>query len=211
MKEQFSARTRSRPQQISGALDRPVLLRDSQGYIRGECIQAVLDWLQSIKPGFRCPEFYICSARADGLDVEKVWASLKRKVERVYGDWSIVGTMVNLGNVHWAALVICRGDRAVEYYDPFGTPPQPKVRELLEVLALRVGRNNGNGAPFGVRVNKAQHQTSLTECGLHSLVFVYRRSMNKRWFDCTAGSSGSMKALQAWSKVIFSGEALFNE
>ena len=141
--------------------------------------------------------------------MEKVWATLKRKVED--NEWSGIGTLVNLGNVHWAGLFISHSDMAVEYYDPFGAPPKPKVRELLEAIAQRVGRKVGDGAPFGVRVSKAQHQTSLTECGLHSLIFVYKRATHKSYFDCTSGTTGSMKALKQWSKVIFSGEALFNE
>lgn len=139
--------------------------------------------------------------------MEKVWATLKRKVED--NEWWGVGTLVNLGNVHWAGLFISHHDSAVEYYDPFGNPPKPKVRELLEAIAQRVGRKVGNGAPFGVRVSKAKHQTSDTECGLHSLIFVYRRAMNRRWIDCTSGTTGS--AIKQWSRVIFSGEALFNE
>ncbi len=158
------------------------------GYIRGECIQLVLEWLQSEKRGFRCPEFYICDARADGLDVEKVWATLKRKVEDP--EWLKIGTLVNLGNVHWAGLFISRTDSSVEYYDPFGKEPKPKVRELLQGLAQRVGSKVANGAPFGLLVSKARHQTSDTECGLHSLIFVYRRAMNRRFFDCTSGTTG---------------------
>jgi Ulp1 family protease len=92
-----------------------------------------------------------------------------------------VGMLANIGGYHWAAVYISKKDKAVEYFDPMGVPPNPSLREMLDIISVRVGEQVG-GSALRISISKRVHQTGGVQCGLYSLAYILKRLTGKASF-----------------------------
>jgi hypothetical protein len=174
------------------------LLRDSLGFIRGQSMQEVLEWMQETKEGFRTLEFYLTDKR---MTLKTTWAAFRRPVAGE--SWTGVGTVISLREEHWVAVYVSKRDRTVDYYDLFGKEPPVEVREVLEEVGKRVGAERGSGTNYTLSVSDAKHQWDSVSCGILSLAFLYERQKNRKFIEVTTERNLTKRMLDLYIRTLF--------
>jgi hypothetical protein len=170
---------------------------DGNGYIKGGCLLDCLEWLQSLHEGFKCTGNLI----PDPFDLEKVWATMKRQVAG--GRFKRLGTLVNIGGFHWAAVYVSKKDKALEYFDPMGHRPNARLVDLLGTVSVRVGEELGVPA-LKIYISKGVHQTEGVQCGLYSLTYILRRLTGTAGFtDFSEGPRITREVLEDVASTYF--------
>lgn len=111
---------------------------------------------------------------------------LKKAIEMQWDKWGIIintQSSAEGNGEHWTALYVdLLIDRSVEFYDPFGNPPNQEIeqdlKEYIDKLDLPYLLK------FKVNSNKTQHDKSDT-CGYHACLFLEDRFIGRSFCEAT--------------------------
>lgn len=79
------------------------------------------------------------------------------------------------GGSHWVALYINLQKGQIYYFDSVAEPPEQRVKDLMNKIA-RFIKSKGNKPDMDY--NKIVHQRKNTECGVYSIYFLLRMSID---------------------------------
>ena len=101
---------------------------------------------------------------------------LEDMIKYIFDNKILIGSFIlNVGN-HWTAIYFdFEKEFVLEYYDPFGDPPNFKIIKLFKDLILKL--NIEVFVKF--KINKIQQQNIITSnCGWFSMYFLIMRYNN---------------------------------
>uniref|UniRef100_A0A6C0BKT3 Ubiquitin-like protease family profile domain-containing protein n=1 Tax=viral metagenome TaxID=1070528 RepID=A0A6C0BKT3_9ZZZZ len=86
---------------------------------------------------------------------------------------------------HWVSMFMNLDgpDKFIGFFDSYGHPPPPQIRNLIIRLKQQV--KDCLGLQIHYKCNTVQHQHKNTECGVYSLYFIYQCLQHHTFEDIT--------------------------
>jgi Ulp1 protease family, C-terminal catalytic domain len=143
--------------------------------------------LQSVKRLFEFPDTF--DDMIHGIKIHDSENIKKNKTSEP--EKSLIGIIFNTdphnkGGAHWVTLVISIIKNTVffDYFDSVGKMPNDNIaKSIVELIekCIKYYSSNGEEKDIHFRVNRTQHQSENSECGVYSIIHILKMLNNEKW------------------------------